>query len=133
MISIPFLTRRGEARCAQLAGNAAVFFERLANPAMVDSVNDFTRMRMLEEGFYRRILPPFSSSNDELDRSVDTDIPVRIMDDPEAVAAFRQARGEPVDPDDSDAAGALPFTDLPASHFIRGQRYRVTFDRVDTP
>lgn len=51
-------------------------FEQLSNPeqnqAAVDAVNDFTRTRMREEGFYRRIMPPIGVSNDDLDRQVDS-------------------------------------------------------------
>ena len=39
----------------------------------VDAVNDFTRTKMREDGFYRRIMPPIPISNDDLDRQVDTD------------------------------------------------------------
>ena len=42
----------------------------------VDAVNDFTRTKMREDGFYRRIMPPIPISNDDLDRQVDTDKPV---------------------------------------------------------
>ena len=37
------------------------------------AVNDFTRVKMREDGFWRRILPPVPIANDELDRQVDTD------------------------------------------------------------
>ena len=51
-------------------------FEQLATPGMekeaIDAVNDFTRAKMREDGFYRRILPPLQISNDELDRQVHT-------------------------------------------------------------
>lgn len=43
-----------------------------ANQEAVDAINDFTRTRMREEGFYRRIMPPIGVSNDELDRQVDS-------------------------------------------------------------
>jgi hypothetical protein len=41
----------------------------------IDAVNDFTRTKMREDGFYRRIMPPLTITNDELDRQVDTDQP----------------------------------------------------------
>lgn len=44
----------------------------------IDSINDFTRRRMRDDGFYRRILPPLAVGNDELDRAVPTDRPVRV-------------------------------------------------------
>ena len=59
--------------------NEAIF-EKLASrdPLLekqaVDAVNDFTRTKMREDGFYRRIIPPLPISNDELDRQVDTEL-----------------------------------------------------------
>lgn len=97
------------------------FISYLETPGMekraLDAVNDFTRYRMREEGFYRRILPPVQISNDDLDRQVDTDKPVKIVD------------REP----DSPAAISIPFATLPLNLYIRGQRYRVSFDRIVTP
>lgn len=82
-----------------------------------DAVNDFTRTKMREEGFYRRIMPPIPITNDELDRQVDTDKPVKVVDK------------EP----DSPAAISIPFATLPQNLYIRGPRYRVMFDRIATP
>ena len=60
------------------------FFDQLATPGMeknaLDSVNEFTRVRVREDGFYRRIVPPVQVSNDDLDRQVDTDKPVIVVD-----------------------------------------------------
>ena len=83
----------------------------------IDAVNDFTRTKMREDGFYRRIMPPIPITNDELDRQVDTDKPVKIVDK------------EP----DSPAAISIPFATLPTNLYIRGPRYRVMFDRIVTP
>jgi len=82
-----------------------------------DAVNDFTRTKMREDGFYRRILPMVPITNDELDRQVDTDKPVKIVD--------REM--------DSPAAISIPFATLPSNLYIRGERYKVTFDRIVTP
>lgn len=49
-------------------------WERAASGA----INQFTRMHMREAGFMRRIMPPLAISNDELDRAVPTDRPVRV-------------------------------------------------------
>ena len=102
------------------AFNAALF-EQLNTPGLekraIDAVNDFTRIKMREDGFYRRIIPPLQISNDELDRQVDTDKPVKVVDK------------EP----DSPAAISLPFASLPINIYIKGPRYRVLFDRVVTP
>ena len=96
-------------------------FEQLDNPGLqkqaVDAVNDFTRTKMREDGFYRRIMPPLTITNDELDRQVDTDKPVKIVDK------------EP----DSPAAVSIPFATLPTNFYIRGPRYRVMFDRIVSP
>ena len=96
-------------------------FEQLDTPGMqkqaIDAVNDFTRTKMREDGFYRRIMPPLTITNDELDRQVDTDKPVKVVDK------------EP----DSPAAVSLPFATLPISFYIRGPRYRVMFDRIVSP
>ena len=98
-------------------------FEKLASrdPQLekqaVDAVNDFTRTKVREDGFYRRIMPPLPISNDELDRQVDTDKPVKVVDK------------EP----DSPAAISIPFATLPQNLYIRGPRYRVMFDRIVTP
>lgn len=96
-------------------------FEQLSTPGLekqaVDAVNDFTRTKMREDGFYRRVIPPLQISNDELDRQVDTDKPVKVVDK------------EP----DSPAAISIPFATLPMNLYIRGPRYRVMFDRIVTP
>lgn len=98
-------------------------FEKLASrdPYMekeaIDAVNDFTRLKMREDGFYRRIIPPLPISNDELDRQVNTDKPVKVVD----------KEG------DSPAAISIPFGTLPMNLYIRGQRYLVMMDRIATP
>jgi hypothetical protein len=96
-------------------------FEQLSTPGMektaVDAINDFTRTKMREDGFLRRILPPLQISNDELDRQVDTDKPVKVVDK------------EP----DSPASISVPFATLPQNVYIRGPRYRVHFHRIVSP
>jgi hypothetical protein len=106
------------------AKNAAVLdmLDRYqSSPEMVkqaaDTVSEFTRVKMREDGFWRKILPPLAISNDELDRQVDTDKPVRIVDK------------EP----NSPAAASIPFGTLPFNEYILGPRYRVMFDRIVTP
>jgi hypothetical protein len=98
-------------------------FEKLASrdPIMekeaIDAVNDFTRTKMREDGFLRRIMPPVPITNDELDRQVTTDKPVKVVDK------------EP----DSPAAISIPFATLPMNLYIRGPRYLVMLDRIVTP
>lgn len=94
---------------------------QLDNPNMqkqaIDAVNDFTRTRMREDGFFGKILPKVTITNDQLDRQVDTDLPAKVID--------KEA--------DSPAAVSLPFAALPINFYIRGPRYRVTFDRIVSP
>jgi len=98
-------------------------FEKLSStdPLMqkeaVDAVNDFTRTKMREDGFFRRIMPPVPISNDQLDRQVGTDKPVKVVDK------------EPGSP----AAISIPFATLPQNVYIRGNRYLVHMDRIVTP
>ena len=100
-----------------------VLFEKLnsSDPIMqkeaVDAINDFTRTKMREEGFLRRIIPPLQITNEELDRQVTTDKPVKVVDK------------EP----DSPAAISVPFATLPMNMYIRGPRYLVMMDRILTP
>jgi len=102
--------------------NEAVFEKLASNDPMlvkeaVDAVNDFTRTRMREDGFLRQILPQVPISNDELDRVVWTDKPMKVVDK------------EP----DSPAAISIPFATLPMNLYIRGPRYLVMMDRIVTP
>ena len=96
-------------------------FDQLATPGMektaIDAVNMFTRTKMREEGFWRKLIQPLPISNDELDPQVDTDNPVKICEK------------EP----DSPAAISIPFGTLPVNIYIQGPRYRVMFDRIVTP
>jgi hypothetical protein len=96
-------------------------FENLMNPGMIktaiDAVNDFTRIKMREDGFARKLMPPLKIANDELDRQVNTDKPAKVVDK------------EP----DSPAAISIPFATLPTNVYIRGPRYLVAFDRIATP
>lgn len=101
----------------------ATIFEKISSrdPLLekeaIDAVNDFTRIKMREDGFFRKIMPPVPISNDELDRQVYTDKPVKVVDK------------EP----DSPAAISIPFATLPMNLYIRGQRYLVMMDRIVTP
>jgi hypothetical protein len=98
-------------------------FEKLSSddPQMVkqgaDAVLDFTRRRMREDGFWRKIQPMVPVTNDKLTRKVDTDKPVVIVDK------------EP----NSPAAISIPFATLPSNLYILGNRYEVHFDRITTP
>lgn len=97
--------------------------EKLASrdPALIkeaeDSLNAFTRYKMREEGFTRRIMPPQTITNEELDRQVSTDKPVKVFD---------------MEPD-SPAAISAPFASLTSNVYIRGPRYMVSIARILSP
>lgn len=101
----------------------ATFFEKVLSDdpgtfkEASDAVNDFTRTTMREDGFMRRIIPPITLTNDELDRSMTTEKPIKIVD------------REPTSP----AAISISFAALPNSMYIRAQRYAVTMNRIVTP
>jgi hypothetical protein len=85
---------------------------------------DAERVRMREDGFYKRIMPPVQITNDELDRSVPTNLPVDpARDDP--YQAFRRERHLP---DTEESAKlyqqylALPFQTLQKTGYLRGPR-----------
>ncbi len=82
-----------------------------------DRINEFTRKKIREDGFFRRIMPPVPIPNDELDRVVHTDKPYKVVD---------------LEPD-SPAAVSVSFNTLPDSLYIKGPRYAITFDRIMTP
>jgi len=99
------------------------FYEQISsqNPDMVknaeDAVNSYIRVKMREDGFWRKILPPIPISNNDLDRQVDTDKPVIVLDK------------EP----NSPAAASIPYATQPFARYIRAPRFRVKFDRIVTP
>lgn len=82
-----------------------------------DAVNDFIRVKMREEGFAGKIIPKQQLSDDELDRDVTTDKPVKIVDK------------EPGSP----AAITAPFAGLPVFRYIKYPKFRVMFARITTP
>lgn len=96
-------------------------FEQLGNPGMekqaIDAVNDFTRIKMREDGFMRRIMPPLTITNDELDRSVTSEKPQKIID--------KEI--------DNPPAQSIPLATLPSNQYIRGSKYVVMMDRIVTP
>jgi len=81
-----------------------------------EAITDFIRMRMREEGFFRQIIPPVQITNSDLDKQVDTDKPVKICE--------REPNNPP--------AYSVPFGTLPMTRYIRGNRFRVMFQRIMT-
>lgn len=82
-----------------------------------DAASEFTRVYFREESVTDKILPPQLIGNDELDRQVDTDKPVKIIDK------------EP----NSPAAVSVPFGQLPFNRYINAPRYRVLMERILGP
>ncbi len=82
-----------------------------------DAVTDFTRTKMREDGFFRRIMPPVKVNNNQLTRQLGHDDPVVIVD---------------LEPN-SPAAISVGFATMPQTLYIRGDRYLVPFDRILTP
>ena len=81
-----------------------------------EGVNEWLRLRMREDGFARRILPPLPVTPADLDRQVDTAKPVIVKDmEPNSAGAY-----------------SVPFGTTPMDKNIAGPRYRVMFDRILT-
>jgi hypothetical protein len=101
-----------EAWCEKMASD---------NPQMVkqaeSTINDYTRTRVREDGIWRRVMPVQPIADSELDRAVDTDEPIKIID------------REP----DSPGSITIPFAGLPNNLYIKGERYKCHFARVVTP
>lgn len=114
--------------CSYLASQEATKAERKRimdmfmsdDPSMqkeaADTVNEYTRVYMREEGFGRKWLPPIRLTNDDLDRTIWHDKPVKIVD------------MEPGSP----AAVSIPFGTLPDNWYMHGVRYQVNLDRIIT-
>jgi hypothetical protein len=104
------------------AANAAFFDQLLSDDSTMQksamsSATEYTRMKLRETGFMRKIMTPEPVTHDDMDAQVDTDKPVIIVEK------------EP----ESPAAQSIPFGSLPNNRYIRGRRYRVMFDRIVTP
>jgi len=78
---------------------------------------EYTRLTLREEGLLRKILPPRGITPDKLDKQLDTDKPVKILD---------KEVSQPL-------SVSVPFGSLPTNQYFRGARYRVDFARLVTP
>src|SRR5262245_62363106 len=84
----------------------------------LDPINDFTRLRVREEGVLRKIMEPLPIANDELTRQLHTDKPVKVVD----------KEG------DLPPAASIPFGMQPTSNFyLLAPRYQVGFSRIASP
>lgn len=82
-----------------------------------DAGTSFIRRRLREDGFFRKILPPQPLGNQDLDRVIDHDKPVRIED------------FEPNVP----AAKSVPFGEIADMDYFYGPKFLVPFSRILTP
>lgn len=95
----------------------AQYFEWLSNgmtKRAEDAISSFTRLRVREDGFLRKILPALPITNEELDRRVDDASPWKVVDIEVP----------------TPAAKSLPFMTQPDSTIMQGARYAVQFSRV---
>ena len=77
--------------------------------------NAFVRDRMRQESFWRNIVPPALVRDDELDRSLDHDLPRKIVEkEPDSVATH------------------VPFKGTGRRVWFSGQRYEVGFGKVES-
>jgi hypothetical protein len=79
-----------------------------------DAATEFTRMKLREESFMDPILPGIKITNDDLDKQVDTDNNVKIVEkEPESPGAI-----------------SIPYGTMPKGRLMAGPKYRVMFSRV---
>ena len=79
-----------------------------------DAISSFTRLRVREDGFLRKIIPALPITNDQLDRRVEDASPWKVIDIEVP----------------TPAAKSLSFMTQPDSTIMQGQRYGVAFSRV---
>lgn len=115
-MSLGTMTQEEAHACSKAVFEKLASRDRVLEKQAEDTVNDFTRYMMREDGIYRKIMPPVPISNDQLDRQSWTTKPVKIVDK------------EPRSP----AAISIPFATLPMNLYIKGPRYSVMFDRIAT-
>lgn len=96
------------------------FMQKLAagdQKGAAEAGTEFTRLTLREEGLLRKVLPPKTITPAQLDKQIDTDKPVKILD---------KEVSQPL-------SISVPFGTLPVNQYIRGGRYRVDFARLLTP
>jgi hypothetical protein len=91
------------------------------DPAQVkeaaENINDFTRSKMRERGFWRNVLTPKTIDFSDLTPQVDTDKPVKVVE---------------MEPNSAGAI-TIPYGTLPVGEYMKGKKYRVMFARMSTP
>jgi len=79
-----------------------------------EASDEYLRMRLYEDGFFRKILPIRTLTPDELTDQVDTDVPTKVVEkEPNAAAAY-----------------TVPFGTMPIGAYIKGPKFRIMFDRI---
>ena len=96
------------------------FMEKIASGNLdkaAEVATDYTRLTLREEGLLRKILPPQTITTAELDKQLDTEEPVKIVD---------KEVGQPL-------SMTVGFATLPKNRIMKGDRYRVDFARIVSP
>lgn len=99
-----------------------LFFQKVASDNQADmrkaasAVQDYTRIKMREDGFARKVLPPIPITNADLDRQLTSDRNIVIVD--------KEV--------ESDEAVSVPYGTLPSYRYIRTDRYAVPIQRTMT-
>jgi hypothetical protein len=96
------------------------FFEKVASGDLekaAEVATDYTRVTLREEGLLRKILPPQTITSAQLDKQLDTDEPVKIVD---------KEVSQPL-------SVSVGFATLPKNRIMKGDRYRVDFARIMSP
>ena len=96
------------------------FFEKVASGDLdkaAEVATDYTRVTLREEGLLRKVLPPQTITSSQLDKQLDTDEPVKIVDKevPQPLSV------------------SVGFATLPKNRIMKGDRYRVDFARIVSP
>lgn len=100
----------------------AQFFEKIASGSpesmhkLGEAATDYTRLTLREEVLVRKVLPPQTITVADLDKQLDTDKPVKLVD---------KEVNQPL-------SATVPFGTLPRNFYMRGSRYRVDFARLVT-
>lgn len=95
------------------------FFNKIASgelKAAADAATDYTRITLREEGLVRKILPPQTITEADLDAQLDTDKPVKIVE---------KEVQQPL-------SVSVPFGTLPTNTYMNMSKYRVDFARIVT-
>jgi len=99
-----------------------LFFQKVASgeaselTKAANAVQEYTRLKMREDGFARKVLTPIPITNADLDRQLNSDRNWVIVD--------KEV--------ESDVAVSVPYGKLPAMKYIRTDRYAVPIQRTMT-